>query len=84
MRSILLNRFNVMARVQRHNGQGENDSLTYTGAGAPLLPHGGARRRAGQSAGLSRSQVATLINGAVAAMAVGKPLNAFLTIHWGA
>lgn len=83
MRPILLNWFNVMARVQRHSGLAENDSLTYTGAGAPLLPHGGARRRAGQSAGLSSSQVATLINGAVAAMAMDRPLNAFLTCHWG-
>lgn len=73
-----------MARIQRQSGQPLNDSPTYTGAGVPLLPHGGARKKAGQSAGLSRSQVATLIDGAVAAIAMGKPLNAFVTCHWGA
>jgi hypothetical protein len=73
-----------MNRFQRLSGPGENSSPTYTGAGTPLLPHGGARRRSGQSACLNRSQVENLINGAVAAMAMDRPLNTFLTCHWGA
>ena len=79
-----IKRFNVMAHAKALSGHGENDAHTYIGAGGRLLPHGGARRRAGQSAGLSPSQVSGLISGAVVAMAAGKPLNAFWTVHWGA
>jgi hypothetical protein len=82
-RPNFIKRFNVMANEKALSGHGENDALTYIGAGGRLLPHGGARRRAGQSAGLSPSQAASLIDGAAMAMAMGKPLNGFLTIHWG-
>ncbi len=82
-RPNFIKRFNMMANSKALSGHGEKRPRSYIGEGAPLLPHGGARRRAGQSAGLSHSQVASLIDGAAMAMATSKPLNGFLTIHWG-
>lgn len=79
-----IKRFNMMANSKAQSGHGGKHPCTYTGECAPLLPHGGPRRRAGQSAGLSPLQVANLIDAATMAMAMGKPLNAFWTVHWGA
>lgn len=81
-RPNFIKRFNTMANAKALSGHGEKHPCTYIGEGAPLLPHGGARRRAGQSAGLSPSQAANLIDGAAMAMAMGRPLNGFWTIHW--
>ena len=57
----------------------------YTGVDRPrLLPHGGKRKRAGTSQSLGVVQVRSLLSGAAVSMAIGAPLNRFITVHWGA
>jgi hypothetical protein len=49
-----------------------------------LLRHGGKRKAKGQTRGLSDSNVKAIINAGAASLAVGAPLNRFVTVHWGA
>lgn len=61
----------------------------YTGVDPPhllprLLPHGGKRKRCGTSQSLSVVQVRSLVSGGAKSVAMGMPLNRFITVHWGA
>ncbi|CAN1556883.1 hypothetical protein MCERH10_02431 [Caulobacteraceae bacterium] len=59
-------------------------SSLYIGARRSLLPHGGKRVAKAATETLSKSQVRAVIGGASRSIALGVPLNRFVTVHWGA
>lgn len=59
-------------------------SSLYIGVRRSLLPHGGKRVAKAVTATLSKSQVQAVIGGASRSIALGVPLNRFVTVHWGA
>ncbi len=65
-------------------GARDAGSSLYIGARRSLLPHGGKRVAKAATETLSKSQVRAVISGASRSIALGVPLNRFVTIHWGA
>ena len=65
-------------------GARDAGSSLYIGARRSLLPHGGKRVAKEATETLSKSQVRAVISGASRSIALGVPLNRFVTIHWGA
>lgn len=59
------------------------DTPTQTTPKPRLLPHGGKRARGVAGDGLSQVQALSLVRGGVASLALGTPLNRFVTIQWG-
>lgn len=66
------------------SGARDAGSSLYIGARRSLLPHGGKRVAKAVTATLSKSQVRAVILGASRSIALGVPLNRFVTVHWGA
>ncbi len=66
------------------SGARDAGSSLYIGARRSLLPHGGKRVAKAVTATLSKSQVRAVIGGASRSIALGVPLNRFVTVHWGA
>lgn len=78
--------FGFMGMSTSLNPSGKPDAGTslYIGVRRPLLPHGGRRVAKAVTATLSKSQVRAVIGGASRSIALGVPLNRFVTVHWGA